>query len=256
MTTFQQEYDPDITVFGFRRVGLQGEVLSEDSPTDVIRLYESEEMQQVYEKILVDNQLSCLWAQVVKRSIVDFECDYSPFYRVFKGEDLLQNLSFLDRASSVLFVPNIYHSYFINVEGLTHKKVTVSYLNSHIVVHEKILEYMEKWRITSGKADQMIVGAFNRALKALMQNKFSHPLYSSAETGEILSFLSTGIRYDYLKKIDIDWHQKRLGLCIWLLKRRQIVCLKFVLFICRILNLIKKMIRYEGWMHIRKETNV
>lgn len=256
MDSFQKTYDPDMVVFGYRRVGLHGEVLGEESPTDTIRLYESEEMLLVYEMIPEGKQLSCLWAQVVKRSIVDFDRDYSSFYKVFKGEDLLQNLAFLDKASKVLFVPTIYYSYFINVEGLSHRKITISYLNSHVIVQGEILAYMEKWGMPTQKTYQMAKGIFTRALKAFMLNSFVHPEYSSVETNDILVFLTTGIRYEYLDKIIIDWSQKRVGLCLWLLKRGKIRSVKWVLCICRILNVIKKLIRYSSREGVRKVTNV
>ena len=251
--SYRKTYDPDIFVFGYRKVGSQGEVLGEELPTTIIRLYESEERSLVYDKIS-EGGLSCLWAQVVKRSVVDFKSDYSSYYKVFKGEDMLQNLAFLDNASKVLFIPDIYYSYFINTEGLTHKKITISYLNSHIIVQGEILKYMERWGILNQKTYQMSVGIFNRALKAIMLNGFWHPKYSSEEVNDFLIFLSTEIRFEYLSKIEIDWSQKRLGLCLWVLKRRQIKLLKCILFVCRILNVMKNIVRYNGKK--RKEDNV
>lgn len=236
--SFQNTYDPDVLIFGFRKVGVKGEVLEEGRPTDVIRLFGSNEMHIVHEMIS-ECRIASLCTQVVKRSVVDFDIDYSSFYWVFKGEDLLQNLAFLDKASTVLLVPNIYYSYFTNVEGLSHRKISLAYLNSHVVVQEKILEYAEKWGLPATKTYQVFVSALNSALKALMQNSFLHPVYSTKEVDEILSFLSSDLRYEYVHLITIDWNQKRIGLCLWLLKRQKMRTLKFVLFFCRILNVIK-----------------
>lgn len=254
--SYRETYDPDIFVFGYHKIGPQGEVLGEELPTAAIRLYGSEEMPLVYEKIS-EGKLSCLWAQVVKRSVVDFESDYSKYYKVFKGEDVLQNLAFLDNASKVLFIPSAYYSYFINTEGLSHRKVSISYLNSHVVVQEQILKYMHIWGIPSEQTCQMFIGVFNKALRALMQNGCIHAEYSKIEVDEILFFLSSGLRFEYLQMINIDWHNKRLSLCLWLLKKRQIRVLKVVLVACRILNVIKNIIRPRGEVGMRrKEKNV
>ena len=255
MDSFQKTYDPDIVVFGYRKVGPQGELLGEESPAQEVRMYQPEEMRLVYEKVS-QGKLSSLCTQVVKCSVVDFESDYSSFYKVFRGEDLLQNLSFIDRASKVLFVPNIYYSYFINVAGLSQRKISISYLDSHVIVQEIILDYMKKWGISTEQTYQMFVGVFNKTLKAFMQNAFIDPLYSKSEVHEILLFLSTGIRYEYLTKITIDWRQKRLALSLFLLKRRHFRMLKLTLFFCRILNVLKNILRRNMKRHERKEKNV
>ena len=251
MISFQDIYDPDIIVFGFRKVGLQEEVLGEEIPTPVIRLYESHEMPKVYEK-LAEGKLSCLWAQVVKRTVVDFERDYSEYFKVFKGEDLLQNLAFLDKASKVLFLPNIYISYFINIEGLSHRKISIPYLNSHVVVQGQILEYIKKWRMPTDNTYQMFIGVFNMALRAFMQNRFRQAEYSKSEVDEILVFLSTGICFEYLTMITIDWEKKRLSLCLWLLQRKQIRVLNVFLFIFRFLNSMKNIMRYVAKSEVEK----
>lgn len=254
--SYRNTYDPDIFVFGYRKVGPLGDVLGEELPSDVIKLYGPREMSHVY-KIISEGKLACLWAQVVKRSVVDFGSDYSEYYKVFKGEDVLQNLVFFDNALKVLFIPSVYYSYYINIEGLTHRKVSISYLNSHVTVQEQILKYMKKWGISTEQPSQMFVGIFNRALKAFMQNEFRHPRYSKYEIDEILRFLSSGICFEYLKMITIDWHKKRLGLCLWFLKKQQLQIVKVVLFICRILNFIKMRIMPCDKVETRrKEYNV
>jgi glycosyltransferase involved in cell wall biosynthesis len=253
---YRKAYNPDIMVFGYRKVGPQGEVLGEELPATAIRLYGPEEKPLVYEMIS-EGKLTCLWAQVVKSSIVDFGRDYSEYYKVFKGEDVLQNLALYDKASKVLFIPSVYYSYFTNVQGLTHRKVSISYLNSHVIVQEQILKYLEKWEMPTEQATQMFVGIFNRALKSFMQNEFRNPSYSNNEIDEILHFLSSGCRLEYLKRINIDWNKKRLSLCLWLLKKRQIQLLKMVLYVCRVLNFIKVRIRPCDTMQLqRKEHNV
>lgn len=254
--SFHAAYDPDIIVFGYRKVGPQGEALGEELPSTAIRLYESEEMALVYEK-MAEGKLSCLWAQVVKRTVVDFARDYSPYYSVFKGEDMLQNLAFLDKASKVLFLPTVYISYFINIEGLSHRKISIPYLNSHVIVQEQLLAYMEKWGMPLEKSYQMFIGVFNMALKALMLNNFIDSLYTKSEVDEILMFLSTDIRFKYLEKTNIDWQKKRLGLSLWFLKRKQIGMLKGVLFVCRILNGMKNIVKPGKKIETnRKGTNV
>lgn len=239
--SFQVRYDPDILIFGFRTVGIQGRVLEEQSPTEKIRMYESDEM-HIVRTMVAECKLASLCTKIVKRSVVDFDSDYSSLHWIFKGEDLLQNLAFFENASKVLLIPNIYYSYFVNVDGLSHRKVSISYINSHVVVQEKIFEYMEIWGLPRAQTYQVFISVFNKSLKALMLNPFLHPVYSPSEVDEILFFLTTGIPYEYIRLMAIDWSQKRIGLCLWLLKRQKWTMVRIVLFFCRMLSVIKRIV--------------
>ncbi|MDT4762159.1 glycosyltransferase family A protein [Sphaerochaeta sp. PS] len=235
---FQVEYDSDIIVFGFRKVGFAQSKNKEELPTDQLFLYQGKDMQFIYERI-VAGKMSSLWAQVVRRAIIDFSTDYTNYYHIFIGEDLLQNLAFVDKASSVLLVPNAFYNYFYNEEGLTRRKLTPLYLDSHVFVQEQLFSYAKKWIIPLDPIYQSFRNVFYKCFKSFYQDALFSPIYTKQEQRQIIVYLSSGICKTYLAHVNIVWDHKRCSLCLFLLKRGNFRMLQMVLFFFRILNMIK-----------------
>lgn len=240
--TLQDEYDPDITVFGFSKVEFHKSRLGEEIPTNHIHVYQGDDKKYIYERI-VTGKMSSLWAQVVRRDIVDFDADYTGYYNVFIGEDLLQNLAFVDKASSVLLVPKSYYNYFFNEEGLSRRKLTIPYLDSHIIVQERLLEYAGKWNVDLDPVYQSFTNVFYKCFKSLYQDSLFDSLYTKQERNRLIAYLSSGNYKEYLSHIRVVWGHKRCALCLLLLKREYFRTLRMVLFFFRILTMIKNMIR-------------
>ena len=242
VTSYLALYDPDVLVFGFRIVTERGDILETKTPNKTPTLYTGDKMKEIHEKIVTGN-LSNLWNQIVRKSCVDFESDYSKYYWVYKGEDLLQNLAFIERADSVLLVPDCMYSYFINQEGLTRRKITSSYIQSHLKVQETLLEYCEKWEIDSYQTKQLFIYVYIRCLKALYRDPYSHTQYSRKEREDLLNILSTGQAYDYLLMIKIPMYHK-CSTCLRLLRRRHLRLLSGVLYFLHFLLMIRNALRY------------
>jgi len=239
---YQKQYNADILVFGFRTVDSAGMVIDQKLPCSEILYVDANSKEIIFRKI-EDGHLSCLWAEVVRRSIADLEVDYSPYYHVFKGEDLLQNLAFIDQASSFLLIPKAFYSYFVNREGLTHKKITIEYLESHVVVQEKLLNYMQRWGMNTDRTMQMFSNVFFKTIGSLMRDSLLNPLYSRLEKTTIIEYLTSDIRDDYLHQVKVDWNYKRYSVCIKLMKKRRFKLLWFALVVFRIVNSMKAIIR-------------
>ncbi len=240
--TFQDEYDPDIIVFGFRKVGFNQSGVAEDLPTESIHFYQGDGKQYIHERI-VSGRMSSLWAQVVRREVVDFDTDYSDYYNVFIGEDLLQNLAFVDEASSVLLVPKAFYNYFFNKEGLSRRKLTISYLDSHVIVQEHVLAYAIKWNVALDSVYQSFRNVVYKCFKSLYQDSLITPLYTKQERRQIIDYLSSGHCKKYLSHMSVVWDHKRCALCLVLLKHEDFRTLRMVLFFFRFLTMIKNTIR-------------
>ncbi|MBK5247067.1 MAG: glycosyltransferase family 2 protein [Peptostreptococcaceae bacterium] len=242
MDTFQDEYDPDIIVFGFRKVGFHKSRLGEELPTNQIQLYQGDEKQYIYERILT-GKMSSLWTQVVRRGVVDFDSDYRDYYNVFIGEDLLQNLAFVNEASSVLFVPKAFYNYFFNEDGLSRRKLNIPYLDSHVIVQEHLLAYAKKWNVALDPVYQSFKNVVYKCFKSLYQDSLVAPLYTKMERTQIIVYLSSGYCKKYLSHMSVVWDHKRCALCLLLLKREYCRTLQIVLFFFRFLTMIKNTIR-------------
>ena len=237
VTPFLTSYDPDILVFGFQKISKNGEILETRLPESSIAYYSGEKMIEIHEKLVTGN-LSNLWNQVVKRSVVDFDADYSQVEWVFKGEDLLQNLAFYAGSQSVLLIPECLYSYYDNQSGLTRQKITPSYIRSHIVVLDHLLQYCEKWEINPYETTQLSANVIIRSFKALYRDSFIHPLYSKRERRELLIFLSSGKVYNFVEMIKPSENNK-LNFCLRLLKRKKIGTLSRVLYFLHILFIMR-----------------
>ena len=238
---YLNSFHPDLLVYGYRKIGEQGQLLEIQLPVEEITNISGDGMRSVYERI-TSGQLSNLWAQIVKRSCVDFEADYCDYEEVFKGEDLLQNLAFVDKAKSVMLVPECLFFYLLNQTGLTHRKITLDYINSHIIVQKTMLGYCEKWKLDPNPTYQLFMNVFVRCLKALYHDSFFHPKYSLLERKKLLDYLSSGLCFDYLQRFTILKRQK-YGICIRLLKQRKLMSLSAVLYFSHILLIMKNACR-------------
>ncbi len=70
---------------------------------------------------LVEGTINNLWNKVFRRSTVDFEKDYTPFYDVRNGEDCLQVLPILTAAKKILYMKKALYIYEIgNPDSVTH----------------------------------------------------------------------------------------------------------------------------------------
>lgn len=199
---FEVDFKADIVVYGYRKVNEHGVAFASTSPISEPTLFIDDTLHIVHEKI-VRGELSNLWAQVVRRTCVDLEADYSPFEGIFKGEDLLQNLAFLDKAKSVLCIPTVLYSYFVNESGLTHRKITHSYLDSHLRVQKELVSYCSKWGVDPEPTYQLFSNVCIRVFKAFYRNSFRNPRYSRQEIFQLLEFCSSGYFLEMLHKIDI-----------------------------------------------------
>lgn len=227
-------YNPDIIFFGFRKVTPEGEIISEYSSENSIKLYDLNNLTFVYEKI-IKGEISCLWAQAFRNALIDRDSDYSIYRTVFKGEDLLQNLALINNAKSALFIPDILYTYYQNPLGLTERKITKEYLDSHIIVQNVLMQYIDKWNLYKDKeARQLFIGVFNRVLKTLMTDSILHPKYQMKEKSWMLKYLSTGDFKEYLDAIDINKNKTLLAIGLFMLKKQRLFILKIYLATIRV----------------------
>lgn len=225
---YVEEYNPDMIRFGYRSVDRFGNVIAEYIPVQNIQYIERPHFQNVYTQ-LMQGVFSSLCTGIVRKDLLDLEGDYSQYQRVFKGEDFLQNLAFVDNASSVLFVPKSYYNYLQNQESLSNRKITESYLHSHLLVQDRVMEYFEKWGIEEQAGCQMFLGVFKAAMRALMSDSIKNPRYSKDEVLWMLDYLTSPPYTRYLDNIQISGSDLPSYL-VRLLQKGRIRTLRFSLF--------------------------
>jgi len=248
-------HNPDIIFFGFRKVTSDGEIISEYSPENSITFYDLKNLSLVYEKI-IRGEISCLWAQTFRSALIDRDSDYSKYRTVSKGEDLLQNLALINNAKSALFIPDILYTYYQNPSGLTERKISKEYLDSHVIVQNMLMQYINIWNLDKEKEGrQLFIGVFHRSLKSLMTDSILHPKYQMKEKSWMLEYLSTGDFKQYLDTIDVDKNKKLLAFGLLLLKKQRLFVLRIYLSIIRLayrLFIQHRKIRKRDGRHVVK----
>lgn len=76
-----------------------------------------------------------------KRTIVDFECDYSIYGKLNMGEDLLQSCALLENISDVLYINEHLYMYRYNVDGIS-KTFNLHYIENFLNVRKRVLEML------------------------------------------------------------------------------------------------------------------
>lgn len=183
------KYSCDLLLFRFKRVTNAGKVYATDInifPDESI--FTNDNKNLIWETVIASNKLNNIWAKVVKRDLIDFETDYSPF-KDKKGEDLLQSLPLLYNANKILYLDKTLYNYRLSSTGRGRnfklkylddmedvRKVTLKYLYKAKNVSKKDLElfysfytlsiiHLIRAMIVNYKMDQIIVDKLNQVKK-------------------------------------------------------------------------------------------
>lgn len=117
-------YNADCVFYGMQRV-LDGVVVSTttddlDAPLEIV------DKRTLYKKIFNNTSYNSLCCKALKATLVT-DVDYSAFYQVRHGEDLLQSIEMLFGVSKAIFIPEILYNYRINPESVTQSICYESY---------------------------------------------------------------------------------------------------------------------------------
>ena len=152
--------------------------------------------------ILNNDSYNALWRKCVKSSCFDGR-DYSPFYHIRRGEDLLQSLEILENAASFYFLHDTLYVYRRNEGSVTH---TICYdgYRADDTINREVLDLLSRLDVF---LDEDYARLRNHMLDALVMelkricrycsdraNRRS-ALQSCRESAFFRSFLSVGYRH-------------------------------------------------------------
>ena len=94
----------------------------------------------IYKKIFSNSKYNSLCIKCIKTGAF-LDVDYSSYYQIRRGEDLLHSLDALRNCSKVVFIPDALYNYTVNQESVTH---TISPENYKVdfTVRERVLEFL------------------------------------------------------------------------------------------------------------------
>lgn len=128
-------YNCDLLIFGFQRVNDDGEVLYKSSINceDDICITNKKSL---YTKVYCSSEYNPLCRKAVKHELY-LEKDFSEFYGLSLGEDLLQSSEFYANSSKTLIIKDVLYNYRMN-----NLSISNNYTLNSIIVNYDIRQYI------------------------------------------------------------------------------------------------------------------
>lgn len=192
LSTLEQllsESKADVVCFGYTLVDENDTELRIGYPLLSEGVYQEEAKQKILEELLSGTSLNNLWLKCVRLSCIDKDRDYSPFFSVSSGEDLLQTLPIFDNASSIQIVHDRLYNYYQNSQSITQSKYLEKHLSSTFLVYRELGIYVEKWRLSTQAYYDKMGQTILFSLKQLIRRRVGKGAYSVSEREALLDRL-------------------------------------------------------------------
>lgn len=112
-----KNYAYDLIVFRFKRVTDEGKLVYEDKgifPDHTS--FDEKNKEDFILSFISSSRLNVMWSKCVRRQILDVNADYSIF-KDKKGEDLLQSISIVGNAKTILYLDDTLYNYRLSPSG-------------------------------------------------------------------------------------------------------------------------------------------
>lgn len=110
-------FSSDVITFKWIRADMNGNPLCEETPI----FNEGEiEKEEYFQKMLSSASLNSLCKKICRRTLFDLDADYSEYYKIRSGEDLLQTLPIIYAANKFYYLNKALYIYRMNPQSITH----------------------------------------------------------------------------------------------------------------------------------------
>ena len=133
------EYDCDCVIYGMERV-YNDSVLYRSKEESIPPVLMTDK-RDIYKKVFFLSDYNNIWRKAVKASLVS-EKDYSQYYHISLGEDLLQSIDIYENSKSILFVDDRLYLYTVNPDSIT--QLNKEIFDPIFPVKERVLEFLQK----------------------------------------------------------------------------------------------------------------
>lgn len=132
-----QTYQSDCIIYGYERI-YQGRVIHRSVNP---KLEHVTNKRDIFMKVFLNTDYNAIWRKAFKRSLLDGR-DYSEFYHLSLGEDLLQSLEVLENAKNATFIPEALYQYTLNPKSMTQEVIAKNY-KIDVSIRLKALKFLE-----------------------------------------------------------------------------------------------------------------
>lgn len=137
--TVIKKYKPDIITFQARRVNVRGD------QQEIANHWFSEgmvEKKHYFKEIITSSAFNSLCLKICRFDLFDVNQDYTPFYGIQRGEDLLQSLPLIRSAKKIYYLKKQLYYYRQNPESISHKCQKNQYRYVLNVILPLLYQYM------------------------------------------------------------------------------------------------------------------
>lgn len=197
-----EQTNSDVVLFCWNRIDENGKVLG-DRIQGIFPQTGPIDKKAVFEQMLVTTALNSLCTKCCKRELFDVDADYSQYYTLQNGEDLLQSLPVLYQANSFYYLDEALYQYRINMTSITHVYRKGQQRVKNIIL-PLLYEYMIKMGLDSQENRKAFFGRFLMSLWSNVEDVY-RGASSEVERHTVLDELHT---FEYVKKA-----KDYLGIC-------------------------------------------
>ena len=140
LSRYIAETGADCVIYGLEWLRPEGTVQVQCAPCDCGRVIT--DRRELYNMILNNESYNAIWRKCVKASCFDGR-DYSAWYHIKNGEDLVQSLEIIENARSVVFIPEKLYRYRYNSTSITHSNEFDNY-SADYEVNEIVLGFLRR----------------------------------------------------------------------------------------------------------------
>lgn len=140
-----EQHHPDMVIYGFQRIGLDG-TRTDQIITNESKLYDKSEKEVLYKTMCSTSKLNNYVTKVVRRELAlssEFFLNYS---NVKIGEDLLQSLPLMTNAKRIYYLAEPLYCYRKNIGSMTIGGAKNRY-ESESIVFSEMIRYTKLWGI-------------------------------------------------------------------------------------------------------------
>lgn len=181
-----QKSHADLLLFGHHLVDDHNRILQTNHPSLPEGVYAGERKQIILEALLRTTSMNTLWAKCVRLECVDREKDYTHFYAVSSGEDLLQSLPLLDSANTIAIIHTPLYQYMQNTQSITQGKYLEKHVTSTFMVFKEVGTYVKKWGLHDGDYQQRMGLSVLYTIKQLIRRRVGEGAYTKEERSAII----------------------------------------------------------------------
>ena len=145
-------YGSDCVIYGYERV--ENGRVADMTAKEEFRTYTKSEKRLLYKKVFFDSAYNSLCRKAVRAEVFDGE-DYSDFFHIMHGEDLLQSIAVYKKCERITFIPDRLYNYTVNRDSITMSR-TPENIQPPFVVREIVHEFLIREDVfTSSDFDEM-----------------------------------------------------------------------------------------------------